>query len=315
MSNLPPLNALRSFCAVGQKKSIAGAAAELSVSPSAVSQQIKTLEAWIGVQLLQRRNSSVELTEKGASYYASVWQALSLIEDATQNLRGAENSAQLTISVLPSFASLWLVPRLGKFTSMHAGIDVSVLTSNSLVDFSSDNIDVGVRYGMGGYDGLTCRKLMPEYVNVVCTPAALYRYIKTYGSIENMSGLSEVPFIDDVGPKVTFKQSAKDWMSERGLDPNGISYAFRFTDSHIAIENMISQNMFMLARLSLVEGRMKTGEVIAPFGPWTVEKAGYYLVSPEHMVLRPAAKVFVSWLTKECEVWEKRAETLRDWQG
>lgn len=311
MKKLPPLNALRSFCAVGQFKTIAGAAAELGVSASAVSQQVKSLESWIGVQLFQRGKSSVELTEKGAAYYAQIWQSLSMIEEATSELRGMETTANLTISVLPSFASQWLVPRLIGFKEQHPDIDVSILTTNELVDFSNGDVDVAVRYGQGNYPNLNCNRIMSEAVNVVCTPTALEKYIEEFGNPKNLSGLDKIPFIDDVGPNVDFKKNVTDWLFSKGLDREKLKYAYRFTDSHIAIENMISQNMFMLARLSLVENRLETGEIVAPFGAWAAESAAYHIVHPEHMPLRPATKLFVKWLVKRCSLWEKETYSAK----
>lgn len=311
MKKLPPLNALRSFCAVGQYKTIAGAAAELGVSASAVSQQVKSLESWIGVQLFQRGKSSVELTEKGAAYYAQIWQSLSMIEEATNELRGMETSANLTISVLPSFASQWLVPRLMGFKDKHPDVDVFILTTNELVDFSNGDVDIAIRYGQGDYPNLKSHRLMSEAVNVVCTPSALEGYVSEYGSAKKLSGLGEMPFIDDVGPNADFKKNVTDWLYSKGLDREKLKYAYRFTDSHIAIENMISQNMFMLARLSLVESRLDAGEIVAPFDAWAAESAAYYIVHPEHMPLRPVTKLFMKWLTKTCALWEKETYSVK----
>jgi LysR family glycine cleavage system transcriptional activator len=311
MKKLPPLNALRSFCAVGQFKTIAGAAAELGVSASAVSQQIKSLESWIGVQLFQRGKSSVELTEKGAAYYAKIWQSLSMIEEASNELRGMETTANLTISVLPSFASQWLVPRLMGFKNQYPDIDVSILTTNELVDFSKGDVDIALRYGQGNYPNLNSTRVMSEAVNVVCTPRALEGYVEEFGDPKNLTGLGKILFIDDVGPNVDFKKDVTDWLYAKGLDRNKLKYAYRFTDSHIAIENMISQNMFMLARLSLVESRLETGEIVAPFGTWTAESAAYHIVHPEHMPLRPVTKLFVKWLIKTCALWEKETHSAK----
>lgn len=311
MPQLPPLNAVRSFCAVGDKKSIAGAAEDLGVSASAVSQQIKSLETWTGVQLLKRNKSSIELTERGVTYYDQLWQALSLIDAATQDLRGEDENTSLTISVLPSFASLWLVPRMFAFSEAHPDVDLSILTTNALVDFGSDEVDIAVRYGLGRYPNLTSRKVMSEAVNVVCTPAALEDYTKRYGSPENLEGLAEIPFVDDVGPHAEFKHNMDIWLRSKGIEIDEMSFAYKFTDSHIAIENVVSQNMFMLARLSLVGNRIQTGELVAPFGAWTTERAGYYVVYPKHLTFRPITKLFVSWISKECRKWESEMEPLR----
>ena len=310
MNQLPPLNAARSFCFVGRHKSIAGAAQELGVSASAVSQQIKSLETWTGVPLVKRNKSSIELTEKGAIYYDRLWQALSLIETATHDLRGEETDTSLTISVLPSFAFLWLMPRMVEFSEVNPNVDVSILTTNALVDFGTDGVDIGLRYGLGKYPNLTSKRIMTEAVNIVCTPAALTAYVDKYGSTENLEGLTKVPFVDDVGDDTVFKNNVETWLRLKGIELDKISFAYKFTDSHIAIETVLSQDMFMLARLSLVSERLKAKELVAPFSNWRMEKAAYYLVHPEHLTLRPVTKVFVKWISQESIKWQREITTL-----
>lgn len=308
MYKLPPLNALRTFCAVGQKRTFAEAAEILGVSPSAVSQQIKSLEAWVGIPLFERTAGHVALNELGKQYYNQVWQSLSMIEDATSNLRGTSDQGSLNISVLPSFASQWLVPRLRSFKQAHPQIDVAISTTNELVDFSIQEVDLAIRYGHGDYPGLQSRKLLTEAVNVVCTQKAYEAYQETVCGRNDLSGLRRMPFVDDGSSKVKFKSGLKEWMLSKGIDEKDISFEYSFTDSQIAIEHAILHDMFILARLSLVLGKLQDGTLLAPFGAWLQEDAAYYAVYPEHRPLRPIAKLFLSWLAVTCSEWHKKAE-------
>ncbi len=308
MYNLPPLNALRTFCAVGQKRTFAEAAEMLGVSPSAVSQQIKSLEAWVGIPLFERTAGHVALNDLGRQYYNQVWQSLSMIEDATNDLRGTNDQGSLNISVLPSFASQWLVPRLRSFKQDHPQIDVAISTTNELVDFSTQEVDLAIRYGHGEYPGLHARKLLTEAVNVVCTQKAYETYRNAVSGRNDLSGLSRLPFVDDGSSRVKFKSGLKDWMRAKGIDERDISFEYSFTDSQIAIEHAILHDMFILARLSLVLGKLQDGTLLAPFGAWLQEDAAYYAVYPEHRPLRPIAKLFLGWLATTCRDWAKQAE-------
>ncbi len=308
MYKLPPLNALRTFCAVGQKRTFAEAAEMLGVSPSAVSQQIKSLESWVGVALFERTAGHVTLNEPGRQYYNQVWQSLSMIEDATNDLRGTSDQGRLNISVLPSFASQWLVPRLRSFKQAHPQIDVAISTTNDLVDFSTEDVDLAIRYGHGEYPGLHARKLLTEAVNVVCTQKAYETWQDAVSGRNDLSGLGRLPFVDDGSSRVKFKSGLNDWMQAKGFDGQKISFEYSFTDSQIAIEHAILHDMFILARLSLVLGKLEEGALLAPFGAWLQEEAAYYAVYPEHRPLRPIAKLFLSWLATACSDWVRQAE-------
>ncbi len=155
---LPPLLAARAFEAVARKGSIAKAANELNVTPSAVSQQVKTLERWLGVNLLRRLPGGIEITEKGEAYLAGLRLGLDHIAEATGELIGSTQNLRLTVSVLPSFAAQWLVPRLCRFHAEYPDIRLNLLSSDQLVDFVRDDVDIGIRYGRGVYKGLNVRE-------------------------------------------------------------------------------------------------------------------------------------------------------------
>ena len=210
---LPPLLAARAFEAVARKGSIAKAANELNVTPSAVSQQVKTLERWLGVNLLRRLPGGIEITEKGEAYLAGLRLGLDHIAEATGELIGSTQNLRLTVSVLPSFAAQWLVPRLCRFHAEYPDIRLNLLSSDQLVDFVRDDVDIGIRYGRGVYKGLTSERLFTETMTPVCRPELvsgdpqirvpddLQRHVLLH---DNPSGLADI------------KATWKDWLEAAG---------------------------------------------------------------------------------------------------
>ncbi|KIC20007.1 LysR substrate-binding domain-containing protein [Leisingera sp. ANG-Vp] len=142
---LPNLNALRMFDAAARHLNFGRAAEELHLTQGAVAQQVRKLEADLGHKLFHRHARGLSLTDTGRSYHAPVGQALELVRDATAKLAPAVQ--QVTLSVPPSFASKWLVPRLPEFAAAHPGIDLRVVAEESLTDFKRDGIDIAIRQG------------------------------------------------------------------------------------------------------------------------------------------------------------------------
>ena len=160
--HLPPLNALRAFEAAARHLSFTRAAEELAVTQAAISHQVKALEEWLGVDLFIRRNRKLFLTEAGQAYLPPLTNAFNELDDATHRTTRVDSSGVLTVSVLPSFAAKWLVPRIGKFRERHPDIDILISPSEDLVQFDRDGVDVGVRHGSGGWPGLHSERFLPE---------------------------------------------------------------------------------------------------------------------------------------------------------
>src|SRR6478752_2430153 len=135
MPALPPLNALRAFEAAARHLSMKEAAAELSVTPGAVSQLVRGLEQRLGTILFRRGNRSLVLTEAGQGYFAPIRHAFRQIGEATRRLQATPQSGLLTVSAPPAFAATWLVPRLGSFHARHADIDLAIATTRRLANF------------------------------------------------------------------------------------------------------------------------------------------------------------------------------------
>src|SRR5260221_670969 len=174
-ARLPPLNALRAFEATARHLSVKHAADELCVTPGAVSQLLKALEAHLGVTLFRRVNRGILLTDAGQEYLPPVRNAFRQIGEATRRLTAAVDSGILRLSVTPFFAAAWLVPRLGEFHAAHPDIDLQVVTGNALVDFSRDGVDIAVRHGLGRYPGLRSERVLVVEIVPVAAPGLVTR--------------------------------------------------------------------------------------------------------------------------------------------
>ncbi len=170
---LPPLNSLRVFEAAARHLSFTRAAEELFVTQAAVSHQIKALEEFLGLKLFRRRNRSLLLTEEGQSYFLDIKDIFSSLSDATEKILERNAKGSLTISLPPSFAIQWLVPRLADFNTSHPDIDVRIKAVDLEDGSLTDDVDVAVYYGKGNWPGLRVDKLHQEYLVPVCSPLLL----------------------------------------------------------------------------------------------------------------------------------------------
>src|SRR5690625_4266268 len=170
---LPPLNALRAFETAGRHLSFTRAAQELNVTPAAVSHQIKALESYLGVVLFRRRPQGLLLTDAGQQALPGVGDGFARLAAAVAVLRRADSERPLTVTVQPALASTWLIPRLERFRQRHPGIELRIDASARLVDLHTEDVDVGIRHGLGDYPGLHVERLPAQEVFAVCSPALL----------------------------------------------------------------------------------------------------------------------------------------------
>src|SRR5260221_13631963 len=170
LRRLPPLNALKAFEAAARGESFTRAAEELSVTQAAVSQQVKALEATLGLTLFNRERQRLVITEAGREYLAVVRDALDRIAVGTERLVQRQTSGVLTVSTSPDFAAKWLVHRLGRFAEAHPDIDLRVSATIQHVDFAREDVDLAVRHGDGNWAGLDAVRLCSEQLFPVCSP-------------------------------------------------------------------------------------------------------------------------------------------------
>ncbi len=289
---LPPLNALRAFEAAARHLSFTKAARELNVTQAAISHQVKALEESLGIVLFKRMNRALLLTEPGQAYLPALREAFDLMDAATRGLQDRGMEGALKVTALPSFASKWLLPRLHRFRERYPDIDVLVSAKDTLVDFATDDVDMGIRYGMGSYDGLICDFLLPDSYVPLCSP----KLLTGENPLRRPSDLRHYPLLhDDVDPGFGWSG----WLQRAGaLDVNP-RRGPGFSDSSMVIAAAIAGQGVCLGRLSLAVDDIRAGRLVMPFGPIMKSKYSNYVVVPKARAAWPKVAAFRQWLLEE----------------
>jgi LysR family glycine cleavage system transcriptional activator len=308
---LPPLNALRAFEAAARHLNFSRAADELSVTPGAVSQQIQNLEDYIGVALFKRTPKGLLLTDPAQIALPALREAFDRLVEAASMLTAAVDGRRLTVTVAPSFAAKWLVPRLGRFEALHPQVDVWISAGMELTDFNSGEVDLAIRYGSGRYPGLEVTRLMQETVIAVTSPELLERQ-----PLKDLSGLSDHVLLHDGSPDAD--ESCPDWtmwLAARGVRGVDGSRGPRFNQSSLVIEAAIGGRGVALAKRALAQADLDAGRLVAPFQIATAVDFAYYLVHPKAKGRLPQVKAFTAWLNAEAEAHEAALRTIDNGAG
>lgn len=293
---LLPLNALRVFDAAARHLSFKNAADELAVTPAAVSQQIRALEDYLGVVLFKRHARSLELTEEAANALPALRQGFERFEESVRILQAAQGSNALTLSVAPAFASKWLVPRIERFLALRSDMDVRILASTDLVNFSEENIDLAIRYGAGEYPDLHVEKLIEEQVFPVCNPALL----DGPDGLKNAGDLSRFTLIhDDSSIADPSNPSWAMWLQAAGVANVNGGRGLHFNQSNLAIEAAVAGKGVALAKRTLAQADLDAGRLVRPFAGGQAVGFAYYMVAPEPQWRQHKVQAFINWLRAE----------------
>lgn len=290
---MPPFVSLRVFEAAARSGSFARAAEELGISAGAVSQHIRTIEEFAGQPLFRRLGRGVELTESGKAAFNHASAAIAEVLQAGRAMRSALRGRRISISTAPSFASKWLIPRLSQFQELFPDTEVRMSADMTLTDFSGSDMDLAIRYGPGGYEGLQCERLMTESVVVVGSPRLLEGL-----AVKTPADLITLPLIHDDGPErdpscPTWSM----WFAARGLRRADADRGLRFNQSSLAIEAAIAGKGLALAKRQLALGDIADGRLVAPLSEAEAPvNFAYWLVWPRGRRFEPAQLAFLDWL-------------------
>lgn len=287
--DLPPLNALRVFEAAARLLSFTRAADELAVTQAAVSHQIKSLEQWLGVPLFQRLPRRLELTDGGRELLAAIRDAFDRIEGAAARVRRNDGAGPLTVTVLPSFAAKWLVPRLGRFQTLHPDIEVRIAADTRLSRFD-DGVDLAIRAGRGDWPDLVCERLLREELYPVCSPRLLAGPVPL---VEPADLKGHTLLHDD------FEQDWRMWLDAAGVTGVDWRRGPRFSDSSMVVQAAVEGQGVALARSALAQEDLKAGRLVRPFRIDIASRLAYYFVCPPSHASRPKVRAFRDWLMKE----------------
>jgi len=293
---LPPLTALRAFEAAARHASFARAADELSVTPAAVSHQVKTLEEHLGVTLFRRRARGLVLTDAGRGYLPALTDGLDRLARATERLRAGEVAGRLVISVLPSFALRWLGPRIGDLMRRYPDLDPEIHSETRSVDFRLDSVDVAIRYGLGHYPGLYAERFLTETVAPVCAPGL----INAARPLRRLADLAGHTLLHDSAVLTNEPSLAwPTWLAEAGLDPGLAERGPRFSDSSLLLEAAADGLGLALGRSALTAGDLAAGRLVRPFAQVRPAEFAYHLVCPRADADTPKVAAFRQWLAEQ----------------
>lgn len=267
--DLPPLNSLRAFAAAGRHLNFRAAADDLGVTQSAVAQQVRGLEEHLGLRLFLREPRGLAFTEEGRAYHAAVSRAFSLLSDATAALRSAPS--QVKISVTPTFASKWLIPRLADFTEAHPEIELRIIATERLSSFHADGIDLAVRQGRPPFGAsLRADLLFSQEIIAVCAP----RLIADQELPLDAAALSRMTLLHDthdLWPRFIEAAFGVDVELPRGL---------RFNQTTLALDAAMAGQGIALASRFLVQRDLKAGHLVQPIDSALEGGLDFYLLMP-----------------------------------
>lgn len=284
---LPPLNSLRVFEAAARHLSFTRAAEELFVTQAAVSHQIKALEEFLGLKLFRRRNRSLLLTEEGQSYFLDIKEIFSSLSEATDKVLERSAKGALTISLPPSFAIQWLVPRLSDFNHREPDIDVRIKAVDMDEGSLTEDVDVAIYYGRGNWPGLRVDLLYQEQLLPLCSPQVL---------------LNEKPLatIDDLRfHTLLHDTSRKDWkqfVKHYELAGMNVNQGPIFSHSTMVLQAAAHGQGIALGNNVLAQPELDAGRLVAPFEEVLVSKNAFYLVCNEKQADTGRIATFREWI-------------------
>jgi LysR family glycine cleavage system transcriptional activator len=307
---LPNLNALRAFEAAARLMSFKQAAEELCVTQGAISRHVKALESYLGVLLFRRMTRAVELTDEGREYLPVAKDAFDRIEQASARLKRGSQKGVLTVSVLPTFAMRWLIPRLSRFTSSHPDTEVRMITSILPVSFGRDAIDLAIRVGhlpetqrppgraridlemVEDWNSVHADMLMPDVLIPVCSPGLL-----ASGDIEVAEPRDILRYT--LLHTATRAHAWPDWFSSQGIQSPRIETGPAFGHFFMAMQAAMDGQGIALVPRALAEGDIIAGRLAQPVRQEAESDGAYYVLCRRQQRDSDPILQFRTWILAE----------------
>lgn len=289
MSHIPLLNAFQTFVVAGRHLNFTTAAEELSVSPSAVSHQIRILEKYINVKLFVRKNRGLELTNEGRRLHYSLEGPFDQIGRTVQELLSSAQHSSLNIVLRPFLSGTWLAPRLNRFWTKHPGLQLNLIHSIYPPNFSVENVDLAIVWGKGHWPNLATTLLIPGEL----TPILSRGLVERLGMPEKPDDLQRFVLIHDED-----RSCWDSWLRAAGAHGVDCTSNLIFDDTNVRIQAILNGQGVMLGCPRLLREELEAGRLVRPF-ELSLESYSYYLVYPENTRLTPKMKLFINWLVEE----------------
>ena len=284
---LLPLNALRAFEAAARHKSFVAAADELSVTPAAISHQVKGLEERLGVALFRRLPRGLVLTEDAEALLPDLRDAFDRMAAALHKLEQRSGTKVLTVSLVTTFALAWLVPRLHRFQAAHPDIEVRMTTTQRSVDFERESVDCAIRFAGQPAEDLHATKLFADVLTPLTSP-------KYAAMLKTPDDLRKAPLID-----THFEPEWPIWLRAMGLDDFKPRRVLAFDSTKIAVEAALEGGGVAIGPPDLFVEDLREGRLVQPFPDVVASGKAWWFVCPAHMAERPKIVAFRTWLLDE----------------
>jgi LysR family transcriptional regulator, glycine cleavage system transcriptional activator len=287
---LPALRALQVFDAAARHLSYSRAAEDLFLTQSAVSHQIKALEAELGTRLFRRAGRAMLLTSEGQRFYTHIRDGLASFAKGVATLRTGRGPLTLNISATPSLAAGWLVPRLSDFYHRHPDIDVNLRATTALADFDRDEVDLALRYGAGQWPGMHAEKLLSVEVFPVCSP--LYRGGKLPAR--------PIDLLQGVLLHVSGLPSWEEWFKSANVNLEQPLHGPRFSDYMLAVQAAKRGQGVLLGRGAFVAEKLASGQLVRLMRKLpSLRTFDYYIVYPQGSDLPRKSRAFRDWMLEQ----------------
>ena len=298
MRRLPSLDSLRVFEAAARHLSFTKAAGELHVTQSALSHRIAALEADLGRPLFRRAPRRLELTADGERLAEGVRRGVEEMARAVAGLDRHAGGGPLTVTVLPSVASRWLVPRLARFQDRHPDISVRLHAEPKLADLLAGEADVAIRFGLGRYPGLHVEPLVSERVLAVASPA----WKRRFGPIAKPRDLANATLIHDQPAENDGSgQNWRDWFRYVGAPDVRCEAGPRFSQADLALDAAVNGLGVALARWLLVQDDLAARRLVRVLPQTAPTNFSYWFLCAPESVDRPSVASFRAWLHEEAK--------------
>lgn len=298
---MTPFRSIAVFYHVATLNSVTAAAEHLSVTPSAVSQQLRSLEEQIGTSLVAKVGRKIRLTEAGERYFEMISQQVEDIIRSTQLIQGSKTSTLLTIRATPTIATKWLMPRLPRFLEAQPNIDLRLDGTNEPTDFNRDHVDLEIRHGTGRWPGLHVEPLVEEAFIPVCAPA-----------LADPASLSakDIPrfrLIHSLKAQIQWRT----WFAQQGISDDTPLQRLYFDRSHMTVDAAVLGLGIALESNLMMEQELRERKLIVPLRKVPdLRIVTQWLVCPAANLRRSRVRRFVDWIRSEAESWAAGATQM-----
>ncbi|MFC5488907.1 LysR substrate-binding domain-containing protein [Dokdonella soli] len=266
---LPPLDALAAMISAARLGSFSAAAVELGITHGSVSRRVHAVESWLGASIFERHGRGVRLTPTGEHFARQVELALSRITELAVDLRAARQTASLRLSVLPSFARLWLMPRLAELQGEPMDLAIRVLPEHRIASFDAGEADLAIRYGRGSWPGVDALPLLDERLFAVATPKIA----------QALHGRDATAVLDQTLLHDTDTRQWRLWCQHAGIAYRPRGGERRFEDYDLVLAAADSGIGVALARWPLAAPALESGHLVRIAGPEFANPDKHYIVT------------------------------------